>query len=122
MQIHGVPGTRVTRFDHHLEPALRLALKRHLRHGEQGVEEDQKEQQGNVHAARAAFGTGSVAESVDAIYLRSGLSIPCRALRNPRMGRGRASMHYLIGDVQGCCDALDRLLAEIGFSPSRDCP
>jgi bis(5'-nucleosyl)-tetraphosphatase (symmetrical) len=29
-------------------------------------------------------------------------------------------MKYLIGDVQGCCDALDRLLAEIGFSPSRD--
>ena len=29
-------------------------------------------------------------------------------------------MDYLIGDVQGCCDALDRLLAEIDFSPSRD--
>ena len=29
-------------------------------------------------------------------------------------------MHYLVGDVQGCCDALERLLAEIGFSPSRD--
>jgi bis(5'-nucleosyl)-tetraphosphatase (symmetrical) len=29
-------------------------------------------------------------------------------------------MHYLVGDLQGCCDALDRLLAEIGFSPSRD--
>jgi bis(5'-nucleosyl)-tetraphosphatase (symmetrical) len=29
-------------------------------------------------------------------------------------------MNYLIGDLQGCCDALDRLLAEIGFSPSRD--
>jgi bis(5'-nucleosyl)-tetraphosphatase (symmetrical) len=29
-------------------------------------------------------------------------------------------MHYLIGDLQGCCDALDRLLADIGFSPSRD--
>lgn len=29
-------------------------------------------------------------------------------------------MLYLVGDVQGCCDALDRLLAEIGFSPSRD--
>jgi bis(5'-nucleosyl)-tetraphosphatase (symmetrical) len=29
-------------------------------------------------------------------------------------------VHYLIGDVQGCCDALDRLLAQIGFSPSRD--
>jgi bis(5'-nucleosyl)-tetraphosphatase (symmetrical) len=29
-------------------------------------------------------------------------------------------MHYLIGDVQGCCNAFDRLLAEIGFSPSRD--
>jgi bis(5'-nucleosyl)-tetraphosphatase (symmetrical) len=27
---------------------------------------------------------------------------------------------YLIGDVQGCCDAFDRLLAEVGFSPSRD--
>ena len=29
-------------------------------------------------------------------------------------------MNYLIGDVQGCRDALDRLLAEIGFTPSRD--
>jgi bis(5'-nucleosyl)-tetraphosphatase (symmetrical) len=29
-------------------------------------------------------------------------------------------MHFLIGDVQGCDDALERLLAEIGFSPSRD--
>ncbi len=29
-------------------------------------------------------------------------------------------MVYLMGDVQGCRDALDRLLAEIGFSPSRD--
>lgn len=27
---------------------------------------------------------------------------------------------YLIGDVQGCDQALQRLLAEIGFSPSRD--
>jgi bis(5'-nucleosyl)-tetraphosphatase (symmetrical) len=29
-------------------------------------------------------------------------------------------MHFLIGDVQGCDDALARLLADIGFSPSRD--
>jgi bis(5'-nucleosyl)-tetraphosphatase (symmetrical) len=29
-------------------------------------------------------------------------------------------MHYLIGDLQGCCDAFDRLLAKIAFSPSRD--
>ncbi len=29
-------------------------------------------------------------------------------------------MLYLIGDIQGCDDALERLLAEIGFSPSRD--
>ena len=29
-------------------------------------------------------------------------------------------MHYLIGDLQGCDDAFARLLAEIGFSPSRD--
>ena len=29
-------------------------------------------------------------------------------------------MEYLVGDVQGCDDALARLLAEIGFSPSRD--
>jgi bis(5'-nucleosyl)-tetraphosphatase (symmetrical) len=29
-------------------------------------------------------------------------------------------VHYLIGDLQGCCDAFDRLLAEVAFSPSRD--
>src|SRR5947208_53146 len=29
-------------------------------------------------------------------------------------------MDYLIGDLQGCCDAFDRLLAAVGFSPSRD--
>jgi bis(5'-nucleosyl)-tetraphosphatase (symmetrical) len=29
-------------------------------------------------------------------------------------------MYYLIGDVQGCCDALDRLLRKVDFSPSRD--
>jgi bis(5'-nucleosyl)-tetraphosphatase (symmetrical) len=29
-------------------------------------------------------------------------------------------MHYLIGDLQGCCDAFERLLAELDFSPSRD--
>lgn len=29
-------------------------------------------------------------------------------------------MDYLIGDVQGCCDALDALLSKIAFSPSRD--
>jgi bis(5'-nucleosyl)-tetraphosphatase (symmetrical) len=29
-------------------------------------------------------------------------------------------MNYLIGDLQGCCNALDRLLATIDFSPSRD--
>ncbi|MBC7994421.1 MAG: symmetrical bis(5'-nucleosyl)-tetraphosphatase [Rhizobacter sp.] len=29
-------------------------------------------------------------------------------------------MNYLIGDLQGCCDALEQLLAKVGFSPSRD--
>ena len=29
-------------------------------------------------------------------------------------------MHFLVGDLQGCNDAFGRLLAEIGFSPSRD--
>ncbi len=29
-------------------------------------------------------------------------------------------MHYLLGDPQGCCDALDRLLDTLAFSPSRD--
>jgi bis(5'-nucleosyl)-tetraphosphatase (symmetrical) len=29
-------------------------------------------------------------------------------------------MDYLVGDVQGCAGALERLLAEIAFSPSRD--
>ena len=30
------------------------------------------------------------------------------------------SMNYLVGDIQGCCDALERLLRKIDFSPSRD--
>ena len=29
-------------------------------------------------------------------------------------------MHYLVGDIQGCASAFDRLLDEIAFSPSRD--
>lgn len=29
-------------------------------------------------------------------------------------------VQYLLGDLQGCASALERLLAEIGFSPSRD--
>jgi len=29
-------------------------------------------------------------------------------------------MNYLIGDLQGCCDPLEQLLAKIDFSPSRD--
>ena len=29
-------------------------------------------------------------------------------------------MIYLIGDLQGCCDAFERLLATLDFSPSRD--
>jgi bis(5'-nucleosyl)-tetraphosphatase (symmetrical) len=29
-------------------------------------------------------------------------------------------MNYLIGDLQGCCDAFERLLVRIDFSPSRD--
>ena len=30
------------------------------------------------------------------------------------------AMNYLIGDLQGCCDPLERLLEKIGFSASRD--
>ncbi len=29
-------------------------------------------------------------------------------------------MHYVVGDIQGCAEALGRLLEEIGFSASRD--
>src|SRR5215216_4396916 len=29
-------------------------------------------------------------------------------------------MQYIVGDIQGCCDPLDALLAKIDFSPSRD--
>lgn len=29
-------------------------------------------------------------------------------------------MNYLVGDLQGCCDPLERLLQTIDFSPSRD--
>ena len=31
-----------------------------------------------------------------------------------------AAMIYLVGDLQGCCNAFERLLAHIAFSPSRD--
>jgi bis(5'-nucleosyl)-tetraphosphatase (symmetrical) len=31
-----------------------------------------------------------------------------------------AGMKYLVGDLQGCGEALDRLLVTLGFSPSRD--
>jgi bis(5'-nucleosyl)-tetraphosphatase (symmetrical) len=36
------------------------------------------------------------------------------------VARPQQAMNYLVGDLQGCADALDRLLAAIGFSPSRD--
>jgi bis(5'-nucleosyl)-tetraphosphatase (symmetrical) len=29
-------------------------------------------------------------------------------------------MNYLVGDIQGCCGALEKLLQKIAFSPSRD--
>ena len=87
-------GARVAGFDHHLQPRLAAGGERHLRHGEQAVEQDQEEQQRNVHARAQR----------------------CREGQRSRIAR----MDYLIGDVQGCGDALDRLLAEIGFSPSRD--
>jgi len=29
-------------------------------------------------------------------------------------------MDYLLGDVQGCCDALEQMLTKLAFSPSRD--
>lgn len=29
-------------------------------------------------------------------------------------------MHYFVGDLQGCCDAFEQLLARLDFSPSRD--
>lgn len=44
------------------------------------------------------------------------MTAPSAHTRGPRMPR----MNYLIGDVQGCCDAFERLLAQIDFSPSRD--
>jgi len=44
-----------------------------------------------------------------------------RPARRRRFGaRYDCRMDYLIGDVQGCRDALDRLLAKIAFTPSRD--
>ena len=47
---------------------------------------------------------------------RSRIGCPApRAARAPRL-----AMDYLVGDLQGCADALDRLLAEIDFSASRD--
>jgi len=28
--------------------------------------------------------------------------------------------NYVVGDIQGCCEALERLLAKVGFEPGRD--
>src|SRR5258705_4035581 len=44
---------------------------------------------------------------------------PAAARALPCFPRERP-MHYIVGDIQGCCDPLDSLLAEIDFSPSRD--
>ncbi len=79
-------GARIPRLDHDLKPRLAAGGERHLRHGEQGVQEDQEEQQGNVHARAQRCRAGSVAEST--------------------------AMDFLVGDLQGCADALDRLLDE----------
>jgi bis(5'-nucleosyl)-tetraphosphatase (symmetrical) len=54
--------------------------------------------------------------------MASGTGFPCR-VRVKKMGGERSRihlMHYLIGDLQGCCDAFEQLLAELDFSPSRD--
>lgn len=45
-----------------------------------------------------------------------GMTAPSAHSQGPENG----PMDYLIGDLQGCCDAFDRLLARIDFSPSRD--
>ena len=43
-------------FQHHLEPCLAARGQRHLGHGEERIQYDQEEQEGNVHAGRAAMG------------------------------------------------------------------
>ena len=41
-------------------------------------------------------------------------------VRSLASGHENEGMNYLIGDVQGCCDALQRLLQRLDFSASRD--
>src|SRR4051812_43394980 len=42
------------------------------------------------------------------------------AIEGSRKGSRMGCMNYLVGDLQGCCDALQRLLEKIDFSASRD--
>jgi hypothetical protein len=58
VQRHRVARARVARLDHHLQPGLATRGERHLGHGEQRIDEDQEEQEGNVHARGAAEAGG----------------------------------------------------------------
>ena len=47
---------RIAGLHHHLQPGLAARGERHLGHGEQRVQEDQEEQEGNVHARARRVG------------------------------------------------------------------
>ena len=56
VQVHRGLRARVAGLHHHLQPRFAARGQRHLRHREQGVEQNQEDQKGNVHAGRASGG------------------------------------------------------------------
>ena len=83
-----VLGARVARLDHHLQARLATRGERHLRHGEQRIQEDEEEQEGNVHARARRSGKASVAESIP---VPTAISAPLSRLpAAPRLRRAGA--------------------------------
>ena len=102
VQGHRMAGARIARFDHDLQPRLAAGGERHLRHGEQGVQEDQEEQEGNVHARAQRCRAGSVAESSPCTTSSAtSRAAPTRSTGcSPRSASPpRATAIYVLGDL-----------------------
>jgi hypothetical protein len=55
-QRHGGPGTGIATLHHDLQPCLAAGSQRHLGHGEQAVEQDEKDEKRCVHDGQGTCG------------------------------------------------------------------